>query len=66
MQLGLCPEATGHLQEMKDMLIAVSNELLDNATELNPGQIDKLRQERFSPSFLFLSFHFSVSFLNED
>ncbi|OMP01612.1 hypothetical protein COLO4_11772 [Corchorus olitorius] len=45
-QLGLCPEAASHLQEKKDMLIAVSNELLDNATNLSPDQIEKLRQNR--------------------
>ncbi|TXG64063.1 hypothetical protein EZV62_011057 [Acer yangbiense] len=44
-KLGLCPEATGHIQEMKDMLIAISNELLDNA-DLSPVQIEKLRQDR--------------------
>ncbi|XWS54876.1 hypothetical protein CRYUN_Cryun10bG0127200 [Craigia yunnanensis] len=45
-KLGLCPEAEGHVQEMKDMLIAVSNELLDNATNLSPEEIEKLRQDR--------------------
>ncbi|TXG53728.1 hypothetical protein EZV62_018984 [Acer yangbiense] len=44
-KLGLCPEATGHIQEMKDRLIAISNELLDNA-DLSPAQIEKLRQDR--------------------
>ncbi|TXG64064.1 hypothetical protein EZV62_011058 [Acer yangbiense] len=44
-KLGLCPEATGHIQEMKDKLIAISNELLDNA-DLSPAQIEKLRQDR--------------------
>ncbi|XP_012071305.1 ATP-dependent DNA helicase Q-like 4A isoform X1 [Jatropha curcas] len=44
-KLGLCPEANNHLQEMKDMLIAVSNELLDN-TNLTPSQIEKLRLDR--------------------
>ncbi|PRQ51636.1 putative DNA helicase [Rosa chinensis] len=34
MQIGLCPEAANHLQEMKDMLIAISNELLDDVNEL--------------------------------
>ncbi|XWS62821.1 hypothetical protein CRYUN_Cryun06bG0043500 [Craigia yunnanensis] len=46
MGLGLCPEAASHVQEMKDMLIAVSNELLDNAANLSPEQIEKLRQGR--------------------
>ncbi|XP_022763289.1 ATP-dependent DNA helicase Q-like 4A [Durio zibethinus] len=45
-KLGLCPEAASHVQDMKDILIAVSNELLDNATSLSPEQIEKLRQDR--------------------
>uniref|UniRef100_A0A5B7ATW1 DNA 3'-5' helicase n=1 Tax=Davidia involucrata TaxID=16924 RepID=A0A5B7ATW1_DAVIN len=45
-KLGLCPEAANHLQDMKDMLIAISNELLDNVTDLSPDQIEKLRQDR--------------------
>ncbi|GMI88192.1 hypothetical protein like AT1G10930 [Hibiscus trionum] len=45
-KLGNCPEAASHVQEMKDMLIAVSNELLDNAANLSPEQIEKLRQDR--------------------
>ncbi|KAF8376948.1 hypothetical protein HHK36_030319 [Tetracentron sinense] len=45
-KIGLCPEAASHLQEMKDMLIAISNELLDNVTDLSPMHIEKLRQER--------------------
>lgn len=50
MQLGICPEAAGHLQEMKDMLIAISNELLDNIAELSPEKVEKLRQDRFACS----------------
>ncbi|KAM5574436.1 ATP-dependent DNA helicase Q-like 4A [Rosa sericea] len=45
-KIGLCPEAANHLQEMKDMLIAISNELLDDVNELSPKQIEKLRQDR--------------------
>ncbi|GLT86281.1 hypothetical protein SLE2022_044270 [Rubroshorea leprosula] len=45
-KLGLCPEAANHVQEMKDMLIAVSNELLDNVADLSPQKIEKLRQDR--------------------
>ncbi|XP_038989126.1 ATP-dependent DNA helicase Q-like 4A [Phoenix dactylifera] len=45
-KLALCPEATTHLQEMKDRLITVSNELLDNAAELGPQRCENLRQER--------------------
>ncbi|KAL3598123.1 hypothetical protein D5086_006041 [Populus alba] len=54
-KLGLCPEAAKHLQEMKDMLIAVSNDLLDNAAELSQAQIDKLRQDRLCFFSLFFS-----------
>ncbi|XVE49096.1 hypothetical protein DITRI_Ditri01bG0054600 [Diplodiscus trichospermus] len=45
-KLGLCTDAASHVQEMKDMLISVSNELLDNVTNLSPEQIEKLRQDR--------------------
>ncbi|XP_071736867.1 ATP-dependent DNA helicase Q-like 4A [Rutidosis leptorrhynchoides] len=44
-KLGLCPEASNHLQVMKDMLISIANDLLDN-TDLNSDQIEKLRQDR--------------------
>ncbi|XP_024961474.1 ATP-dependent DNA helicase Q-like 4A [Cynara cardunculus var. scolymus] len=44
-KLGLCPEASNHLQIMKDMLISISNDLLDNV-DLNSDQIQKLRQDR--------------------
>ncbi|RRT78121.1 hypothetical protein B296_00027595, partial [Ensete ventricosum] len=47
LELALCPEAAIHLQEMKDQLIAVSNELLDNATKLSPQDCENLRQKRF-------------------
>ncbi|GAB2293116.1 hypothetical protein Dimus_027328 [Dionaea muscipula] len=45
-KLGFCPEMTSHLPEMKDMLIAISNELLDNATDLSLEQVEKLRHDR--------------------
>lgn len=45
-QLGLCPEGANHLQEMKDTLISISNELLDNL-ELTPERMETLRQDRF-------------------
>ncbi|XP_054776776.1 ATP-dependent DNA helicase Q-like 4A isoform X1 [Prosopis cineraria] len=45
-KVGLCPEAANHLQEWKDNLIAISNELLDNVDSLNSSQIAKLRQDR--------------------
>ncbi|XP_057247838.1 ATP-dependent DNA helicase Q-like 4A isoform X2 [Beta vulgaris subsp. vulgaris] len=44
-QLGLCPEGANHLQEMKDTLISISNELLDNL-ELTPERMETLRQDR--------------------
>lgn len=55
-QIGFCPEASIHLQELKDMLIGISNDLLDNVTNLNSDQIEKLRQERFGLSALLHSF----------
>ncbi|KAK2393062.1 DNA helicase [Trifolium repens] len=45
-KLGLCPEAASHLQEFKDNLIAVSNELIDNVENLSSVQIAKLREDR--------------------
>ncbi|KAL4588461.1 hypothetical protein LXL04_001352 [Taraxacum kok-saghyz] len=45
-KLGNCPEAATHLQDMKDMLISISNDLIDNATEFNSDQIQKLHQDR--------------------
>ncbi|EXB87372.1 ATP-dependent DNA helicase Q-like 4A [Morus notabilis] len=45
-KLGTCPEAACHLQEMKDMLITISNELIDNFNDLSPAHMEKLRQNR--------------------
>ncbi|KAL5538281.1 hypothetical protein UlMin_046296, partial [Ulmus minor] len=45
-QLGICPEAASCLQEMKDMLISISNELLDNVNDISPAQMEKLRLDR--------------------
>lgn len=54
MQLGICPDAASHLQEMKDMLITISNELLDNFNDLSPVRMEKLHQHRFAAySFVF-------------
>ena len=47
MQLAFCPEAMVHLQEMKDELIAVANELLDDDGELNLQRSEELRKKRF-------------------
>ncbi|PWA55936.1 DNA helicase, ATP-dependent, RecQ type [Artemisia annua] len=38
--------SASHLQIMKDELISISNELLDDATELNLNEIEKLRKDR--------------------
>ncbi|GKB23104.1 ATP-dependent DNA helicase Q-like 4A protein [Tanacetum coccineum] len=46
MECRICPEAASHLQIMKDELISISNELLDDVTELNSDQIEKLRKDR--------------------
>ncbi|XP_071691559.1 ATP-dependent DNA helicase Q-like 4A isoform X2 [Rutidosis leptorrhynchoides] len=45
-KLGVCPEAASHLQIMKDMLISISNDLIDNVDEMNTDQIENLRQNR--------------------
>ncbi|XP_021901514.1 ATP-dependent DNA helicase Q-like 4A isoform X2 [Carica papaya] len=45
-KVGVCPEACTHVQEIKDQLIAISNELLDNAAELTKEQLEELRQDR--------------------
>ncbi|KAL2460513.1 ATP-dependent DNA helicase Q-like 4A [Abeliophyllum distichum] len=45
-KLGLCPKASNHLQDMKDKLIAISNDLIDNADNLSSDELEKLRQER--------------------
>ncbi|KAG6472380.1 hypothetical protein ZIOFF_069840 [Zingiber officinale] len=42
-----CPGASVHLQQMKDRLITVSTELLDNAFELCPEHYKNLNQEQF-------------------
>ncbi|KAI3990902.1 hypothetical protein MKX01_026086 [Papaver californicum] len=46
LKVALCTEAASHLQEKKDLLISISNELLDNGDDLSPPQLEKLRQDR--------------------
>lgn len=46
MQVHCCAEAGFHLQEMKDRLILVINDLLDNGDELSPERFQELRLER--------------------
>jgi hypothetical protein len=41
---------------MKDMLIVISNELLDDVNELSPEQIQKLRRDRFASRLISLLF----------
>ncbi|XP_023643239.1 ATP-dependent DNA helicase Q-like 4B [Capsella rubella] len=45
-KLGHCPEASTHVEQMKDTLLAISNEILDNTTDLGPDHFEKLRQKR--------------------
>lgn len=59
-QLGLCPEASTHLEQMKNALIAISNELLDDDTDLSPERIQELRQERSISKSIFFSIFLGV------
>ncbi|KAF0893130.1 hypothetical protein E2562_023164 [Oryza meyeriana var. granulata] len=43
-KLAFCPEAKSHLHEMKDSLLAISNELIEG--ELSPQRTNELRQTR--------------------
>jgi len=45
-KLAFCPEAMVHLQEMKDELTAVANEILDDDGELNLPRSEELRKKR--------------------
>lgn len=54
-QLGLCPEASTHVEQMKDVLLAISNELLDDAADLSPDRVEQLRQERSLSQSIFFS-----------
>ncbi|XP_073271932.1 ATP-dependent DNA helicase Q-like 4A [Primulina huaijiensis] len=45
-KLGLCSEASNHLQEMKDCLINISNDLIDNIDEMSSEKVEKLRLQR--------------------
>ncbi|XP_050942878.1 ATP-dependent DNA helicase Q-like 4A isoform X2 [Cucumis melo] len=67
-KIELCPEASSHLQELKDRLISISNDLLDNVNNLSPVQIDKLRQERvhLNKQIQLLERHISLDAVNEE
>ncbi|CAN6247237.1 unnamed protein product [Urochloa humidicola] len=45
-KLAFCPEAVVHLQEMKNELLAVANELLDDDGGLDPQRSEELRKKR--------------------
>ncbi|KAI3515692.1 hypothetical protein L1887_14595 [Cichorium endivia] len=45
-KLGTCPEAITHLQDLKDMLISISNDLIDNVSEFDSDQVEKLCEDR--------------------
>ncbi|XP_075493954.1 ATP-dependent DNA helicase Q-like 4A isoform X2 [Primulina tabacum] len=45
-KLGLCSEASNHLQEMKDSLINISNDLIDNIDEMSSEKVEKLHLQR--------------------
>jgi len=67
-QLGLCPEASTHVEQMKDTLLAISNEILDNTYDLGPDHVEQLHQKRFAfPSlFNYIPFFFALSYLEND
>ncbi|ESQ29381.1 hypothetical protein EUTSA_v10023226mg [Eutrema salsugineum] len=45
-KLGLCLEASTHVEQMKDALLAISNKLLDDSTDLSRDHSEQLCQER--------------------
>ncbi|KAK6136514.1 hypothetical protein DH2020_029750 [Rehmannia glutinosa] len=45
-KLGLCPEASTHLQAMKDTLIAISNDLIDNVDEMSSEKVETLQERQ--------------------
>ncbi|KAI3994695.1 hypothetical protein MKX01_002311 [Papaver californicum] len=68
-QVALCPEAATHLQEMKELLISISNELLDNADDLRSSpQLKKLSQDRLqlNKEVKLLENYLQASSLNEE
>ncbi|KAI3882503.1 hypothetical protein MKW92_021726, partial [Papaver armeniacum] len=69
LKVALCPEAATHLQEMKELLISISNELLDNVDDLRSSpQLKKLSQDRLqlSKEVRLLENYIQASSLNED
>lgn len=46
LQMHLCGEASSHLQDMKDELLQISEELLDDDGEMDPQLSEELRSKR--------------------
>ena len=46
LQMHLCGEASSHLQDMKDELLQISEELLDDDGEMDPKLSEELRTKR--------------------
>ncbi|CAA0841508.1 ATP-dependent DNA helicase Q-like 4A [Striga hermonthica] len=67
-KLGICPEASRHLQAMKDTLICISNDLLDNVGEINSERIQALQQERqlLRKQIQQLEKHLQTTLVNEE
>ncbi|GER26748.1 ATP-dependent DNA helicase Q1 [Striga asiatica] len=68
LELGICPEASSHLQAMKDTLICISNDLLDNVGEINSERIQALQQERqlLRKQIQQLEKHLQTTLVNEE
>ncbi|KAL3620845.1 hypothetical protein CASFOL_035757 [Castilleja foliolosa] len=67
-QLGICPEASNHVQAMKDTLIAISNDLIDNVDEMSSERVETLRQERqqLKKQIQLLEKHLQTILVNEE
>ncbi|KAI3866744.1 hypothetical protein MKX03_015986 [Papaver bracteatum] len=69
LKVALCPEAATHLQEMKELLLSISNEHLDNVDNLRSSpQLKKLSQDRLQLNMevKLLENYLQASSLNED
>ncbi|KAL6517738.1 hypothetical protein OROMI_033439 [Orobanche minor] len=67
-KLGVCPEASNHLQAMKDTLIAISNDLIDSVDEMSSERVETLRQERqhLKKQIQLLEKHLQTTLVNEE
>ncbi|GFP99215.1 ATP-dependent DNA helicase q-like 4a [Phtheirospermum japonicum] len=68
LELGVCPEASNHVQAMKDTLIAISNDLIDNVDEMSSERVETLRQERqqLKKQIQLLEKHLQTTLVNEE